>query len=245
MSTKLFVTTDVHGHYSELMKALKEAGFDKENPTHYFVSCGDLFDRGTENALLYNFVKSLKRKFLIKGNHEVSLYEILERGYLKKHEIHNGTDITVSQLLGSGAIKENGTIDKDSFKDKIYEICTFIDYMRDYYEAGKYIFVHGWVPVVFDENNRPIADRNWRNASCDEWYNTRWYDWSEFYGAKATIEDKIIVCGHRPAYRGNYFDKTREPDCSDPFYGNGVIALDPYVVDSGKINVIVIEPFEN
>ncbi|MBR2024370.1 MAG: metallophosphoesterase, partial [Clostridia bacterium] len=93
MGTKLFVASDIHGHYTELMEALNKAGFDKDNPSHYFVSCGDLFDRGTENPLVYDFVKGLKHKFLIKGNHEELLYKALERGYINRVDAMNGTDI--------------------------------------------------------------------------------------------------------------------------------------------------------
>lgn len=244
MSTKLFVTADVHGHYTELMKALNEAGFDKDNPSHYFVSCGDLFDRGTENIEMYQFVKGLRRKFLIKGNHEEDLYNALQRGYLKGNEVHNGTDITVLQLLGIDAIKSGNIINTEKYKDKIYEICSLIDYMRDYYEAGKYIFVHGWLPVSMDDNKNFYIKENWRRATNEEYHDSRWCDWSEAYDKRLTVKDKIIVCGHRPARRGSYYDSTRQPDQDDPFYGDGVIALDPYVVESGKINVIVLEPFD-
>ena len=45
MSTKLFVTADVHGHYTELMKALNEAGFDEDNPS--------LWGYGVRSARVY------------------------------------------------------------------------------------------------------------------------------------------------------------------------------------------------
>ena len=70
MKRKLFVLSDIHGHYSEMKKALDEAGFDPENGSHIFVSCGDLFDRGMENVAVYDFVRGLKHKILIRGNHE-------------------------------------------------------------------------------------------------------------------------------------------------------------------------------
>jgi hypothetical protein len=140
MSITLFVVSDVHGHYTELIKALNEAGFDKDNPKHYFVSCGDLFDRGTENTKVYEFVKSLRRKFLIKGNHEDMLYNALERGYITRTDVLNGTDITILEFLGGNAINSSGYINKIDNKAKIYELMSFIDYMRSYYENGKYIF---------------------------------------------------------------------------------------------------------
>ena len=100
MGTKLFVASDIHGHYTELMKALNDAGFDKDNPSHYFVSCGDLFDRGAENPEVYEFVKGLKHKFLIKGNHEEMLYNTLQKGRITSNDVRNGMDITLYQLFG-------------------------------------------------------------------------------------------------------------------------------------------------
>ncbi len=241
MGITLFVVSDVHGHYTELIEALNKAGFDKDNPSHYFVSCGDLFDRGTENVRVYEFVKGLRRKFLIKGNHEDLLYSALERGYLTKTDVYNGTDITILEFLGGNAINSHGYINKIDNKAKIYELMSFIDYMRNYYENGKYIFVHGWVPVNFDEE-KPTANEKYRYATDHEWGDTRWYEWQQFYDAGATFEDKIIVCGHRSASLGRMFDETREPDCYEPFYGKGMIAIDALTYKSGKVNVLVINP---
>ena len=81
MGKILFAVSDIHGHYTALMNALGVAGFDENNENHIFVSCGDLFDRGRENAEVYDFVKKLQRKILIKGNHEDGLVRILKRPF--------------------------------------------------------------------------------------------------------------------------------------------------------------------
>ena len=236
----LFVVSDVHGHYTELMEALSKAGFDKDNPTHYFVSCGDLFDRGTENARVYEFVTSLRRKFLIKGNHEDMLYNALDRGYITRNDAYNGTDITILEFLGGKSVDANGKINIKDNEEKVRKLKSFIDYMRNYYENERYIFVHGWVPVIFNEGNKPIANEKYRYATDYEWGDTRWYEWQQFYDAGATLKDKIIVCGHRPAYLGRMFDESRDPDCSEIFYGDGMIAIDALTYRSGKVNVLVI-----
>lgn len=243
MGTKLFVASDIHGHYTELIKALNDAGFDKDNPSHYFVSCGDLFDRGTENPEVYEFVKSLKHKFLIKGNHEEMLYNILQKGRMTSIDVSNGMDITLYQLFGFDIINGSGYINKLDYKAKIYEIQAFIENMRDYYEAGKYIFVHGWVPIKLVDNV-PYINEKWKYATPEDWSTSRWLEWQQCYNKKLTIEDKIIVCGHRSAHMGHYFDKSRNPNCFDPFYGEGMIAIDGCTYRSGQVNVLVLEPFE-
>ena len=35
---KFFVFSDVHGFYDEFVKALDEAGYDKNNPEHWLIS---------------------------------------------------------------------------------------------------------------------------------------------------------------------------------------------------------------
>ena len=57
---KYFVVSDVHGFYDEMIKALNEAGWDKNNPNHYIISCGDVFDRGTQpKEVMKFFLKSI------------------------------------------------------------------------------------------------------------------------------------------------------------------------------------------
>ena len=64
---KYFVVTDVHSYFTLMKDALEQAGYDKANPNHIFVSCGDLLDRGDESAAILTFVNSIpkSRKILI------------------------------------------------------------------------------------------------------------------------------------------------------------------------------------
>lgn len=39
---KLFISSDIHGFFDEWSVALKEAGFDIDNPDHIIVVLGDL-----------------------------------------------------------------------------------------------------------------------------------------------------------------------------------------------------------
>jgi hypothetical protein len=244
VSKKLFITSDIHGFYTELMAALSDAGFDAENEDHYFVSCGDLFDRGMENARVYGFVKGLQRKILIKGNHEDMLCEVLDCGISTSRERDNGADITITQLIGEDAIDENGRIDTALYAGKIREINDFVASMSDYYEADGYVFTHGWLPVVF-EGRYPSVNEAWRDASASEWKFAHECEWQQFYSVRAVLPGKTIVCGHRPSYLGYMFDGLRERDCILPFYGEGMIAIDANTAKSGKVNVLVIEVPEN
>ena len=240
MSKKLFVVSDVHGHYTALMNTLDVVGFDKHNPNHIFVSCGDLFDRGKENHLVFDYVNDLQHKLLLKGNHEDMLCQVLKRGSVLIENIWNGIDITVSQLLGEDAVDINGHFDISAHEEKINEIMSLINSMLDYFETEKYIFVHGWLPIVVNERH-PYIKQDWRNSSSSEWEEARLLEWQQLYDAGAVIGGKTIVCGHRPARLGYMFDSFREPDCSKPFYGSGIIAIDAGTVRSGSVNVLVVE----
>ena len=77
---KLFVVSDIHGHYSIMVEALKKAGFDRNDPTHILICCGDYFDRGRENAQVLSFFERLERKILLRGNHEDMLLKLLQTG---------------------------------------------------------------------------------------------------------------------------------------------------------------------
>ena len=40
----IFAVSDIHGHATLLKEALTQAGFDRKNPDHLLVCCGDYFD---------------------------------------------------------------------------------------------------------------------------------------------------------------------------------------------------------
>ena len=44
---RYFITSDIHGYYSVLIKELNKQGFDKNKDT--LITLGDNFDRGSEN----------------------------------------------------------------------------------------------------------------------------------------------------------------------------------------------------
>ena len=239
MEKTLFVVSDVHGFYTEMKKALDTAGFRENEEEHIFVSCGDLFDRGTENKAVYDFVRRLQNKILIRGNHEDMLLEVLRRGYVTERERANGTDLTVSELLGEGAMDDSGRFDTVRHAEAIAELTAFIGGMSDYYETESHVFTHGWLPIVF-EGRYPCVDPRWRSACAQDWQDAHELEWQQLYGVGAVLEGKTIVCGHRPARMGSMFDDAREYDCSDPFFGRGMTAIDAGTVRSGRVNVLIL-----
>lgn len=74
--TNIIAVGDVHGSYSALMKIM-----EKDNEDTLFVFTGDWFERGTQDAQvfewLYNHVKDSNKVF-IEGNHDTYLYKMLK-----------------------------------------------------------------------------------------------------------------------------------------------------------------------
>ncbi len=230
---KIFVISDVHGHYTLLKEALDNAGFDNENPNHLLVCCGDYFDRGDENVEVLKFFERLKHKVLLRGNHEDLLLRLLETGEILPHNRINGTIKTLENFFGKYAVQNfDGAVDFSGQWQAVDRICDFINETVNFFETENYVFVHGWLPDTSKE---------WRFSDDTAWEKARWTKWTEKYDGQRPIEDKILVCGHMPTFYADKFDATRLKDNADIFYGNGLIAIDAGTYDTKKVNVLVIE----
>lgn len=230
---KLFVVSDIHGHYTLLKEALQNAGFDKSNETHWLICCGDYFDRGEENAEVLSFFERLPRKVLLRGNHEDMLLKLLQTGKLLPHHYINGTVSTLKSFFGKYSIDPvDDTIDFSGKTRTVDRVCRFIEETVDYYETEHFVFVHGWLP----ENGETETGR--KKAA---WGSARWTKWTEKYTGQRPLPDKTLICGHMPAFFAKAFDPARKENSADIFYGNGMIAIDAGTYDSGQINVLLLE----
>lgn len=246
---KYFVVSDIHGFYDELISALREAGFDSTNKDHVFVCCGDYFDRGPKPYEVMQFIMSLPNKILIKGNHEELMVDMLCRGFVQSHDIHNGTQRTVLQLMQYVNQDDAWFDDEHKFKkgdwDKVYDLIKpFYDSMIDYYETDNFIFVHGWIP----------QDDDWRSG---DWSSARWNNGMYFNRMFGNPTDKTVVCGHYHSSYGwaNYVDDDEYEEfppkddkeylnkCFQPFYDEQLIAIDGCTAYSGLVNVVVLEDY--
>lgn len=230
---KLFCFADIHGFYDEWMQALEEAGYDRNNPDHWLISCGDHFDRGTQPKEILDYLKNHPRAVCICGNHEDLLLDALYRGCPQSHDYTNGT-VETALRLGEGR-------EFEEVCDKVYtRVKPFIYEMKDYFETKNYIFVHGWLPLR--EGRVP---EDWRDADFHSWKKARWTNGIEATRKGQTVE-KTVVCGHWHASLGHHLTKgTPEfgpgADHSPFYYEDKLIALDACTVVSGKVNVVVLE----
>ena len=245
---KFFVSSDIHSAYTPWMKALKEAGFDEDNEDHIIIVCGDLFDRMDESEQVYDWVCYMlqhNRLIYILGNHESLMTECIERGYPANHDWSNGTAKSI--------------IDLAPHAENFYDACAVVydqvtplfNQALNYFETKNYIFVHGWIPVVSTDYRSYFAYLDdWRNASDEQWDRARWLNgMSVGIKYKVTEPNKTIVCGHwHTSWARNYFDNEKEfshvHSNFDPYYADGIIAIDACTAFSNQINCIVIEDDE-
>lgn len=234
---KLFVVSDIHGFYDEMMKALDEAGFDPSNEEHFLISLGDNFDRGPKNKKVMDYLMSLERKILVQGNHESLMKDLCRRRYPYQYDVSNGTYGAVCELGVYGYTDFAGACDL-----AMKAVRPLFDSMVDYFETENYIFVHSFIPLNL---NDATFDPNWREASYIAWdENARWGN-PFLLADQGLLPEKTLVFGHfHTSWPRAYFDDQPEwgedADFS-PYYGDGYIGIDACCAYSGQINCIVLE----
>lgn len=245
---KLFVISDVHGFYDEMIAALNEADFDKENPEHWLIGCGDYIDRGPKPKEIIDYLMNLPRKYLVRGNHEDLLEEMCERERPFHHDLHNGTLQTVLRL---GEPDEYATV-PGFCRSTLTNTQAFREILLDYFETKNYIFVHSWIPlireVIPNKHEGQVYQRrvnpDWRKSPMSEWLEARWENPYE-YAHQGLLPDKTIVFGHRNTSwpRAKYEGQQEYGPTADfsPYYGEGYIGIDACTATTGKVNVLVLE----
>lgn len=237
---KYFITSDVHGHYTELKNKLDKQDFNEQLDT--LVVCGDLLDRGKENVKCIQYVNSLPNKVLIKGNHEYNLEKCLREYNFSYADKHNGTLDTILEIAKYVSGKKYlNAYDREIYlyTNQYLELSQYLNSLRDYFEftgidGNNYVCCHGWLPQDYkDENCKDFEYYSWLNG-MEQWHNGN------------TFKDKTIVCGHWHCSYGNskfhhIGSEFGKDACFEPFKDKGIIALDACTVLTKKVNVIVLE----
>ena len=256
---KYFTISDTHSFYDYVIKALDRRGFDKNNPDHYVIICGDAFDRGEQSVEMFNFMKelqSLNRLVYVRGNHEDLLEccvsDISRMRYVGgSHHVSNGTVKTIAHITG---YTEHDimyrTFEWKQFSERINELLDFINTnCVDYFQLGETVFVHGWVPTTCDENKTMIVHENWRDG---DWREARWENGMEMWHFGICPDNLTVVCGHwHCSYGWSHLDRKYKefpqhthPDFEysfDPYVKKGLIAIDACTAYSKKVNCVVFD----
>lgn len=252
---KYYIVADIHGFYTEFIQALTEKGFFEDKEPHKLIVCGDLYDRGSEAEALQQFILDLLAKdevILIRGNHEDLMLQLVNNwhmgSYFYPHFNSNGIIDTLCQLTKckqNDIFLQPDEVGRTALKNDFIQ--NIIPAMHDFYETENHIFVHGWIPCIYDKETESYSKiENWRDASEKQWWEARWINGIEAAFNGIVEMDKTIVCGHWHTSFGHskYHNDGSEMDEDanfNPYYNNGIIALDSCCAKSRKINCIVIE----
>jgi serine/threonine protein phosphatase 1 len=252
---KIFAISDLHSYLTPTLKALKDAGWDGNNPEHIIIVCGDALDRGNETVEMVEWLVDLINKgklIYIKGNHDLLMQEMLNRSYSMSHDRHNGTEKSYYQLLNAHADKMDGRRPDEIVRTALQPL---YDKMVNYFETKKYIFVHSWIPtnVKFEGNSKPWYQQDktltwmedWRNANDVEWEEAMWGNPFKRWEEGLNKTGKTIVFGHfHTSYQWSKNEKCSEfgeDAIFEPYYGGNYIGIDACTAYTNRVNVIVIE----
>lgn len=201
---KYFILSDIHSFFYEMKKSLDSAGYQKENPEHILIVCGDVFDRGSETIPVYEFLSSIpkERIILIRGNHEWLYLMLLKKGFPEEYDFSNGTVNTFCSIA-QVPIKFLKPVRKPSYDDdentinlafrKWSEIVQKVakhpitEWIKsnqwvNFYELDKYIFVHSFIPVKnldglpgwYVHGRKFEFYPEWRTAHQEDWDDATW-----------------------------------------------------------------------
>lgn len=251
---KYFAISDIHGFYAEMKRALRAAGYQKSNPNHVLIVCGDIFDRGPDSVRVYKYLRSIpkQRRVLIRGNHEYLLRDAVARGHCLQHDITNGTYDTICQFLEyfyPGVDISSFGAPMGSFRNLGVLQWIFGPEWVNYFELGSYIFVHGWIPVTpvrlggYWDTSMGDFDPDWRDASQSEWETASWSCPWALYKRHILPPGQTIVCGHwHAADFRKHIDGLLSSECTNELYLNEqIVGLDGCTARSGFCNVWTVE----
>ena len=199
---------------------------------------------------MLEFLDALTNVVLVKGNHEALMEKVWARGYCRQHDLSNGTLRTIEDLCCAetdsdlhNAIKLSEELLKPLFNK-----------MVDYFETKNYVFVHGWIPMKYDVSKKfseygepTLFDENWRDG---DWDSARWFNGMRKARNGITVPGKTVVCGHWHCSYGHMFDSLSTDDWLtefeedavwEPYYSEGIIAIDRCTAHTGEVNVVILE----
>lgn len=247
---KYYVAADVHGFTALLLDTLERAGYFRDPEPHRLLLLGDCFDRGEEAEEMQRFLLELLDRdelILVRGNHEDLFVDLVtvDRGLPVRHHVSNGTYGTALQLTGFSAVdarRYNRDFAAAARQTPYYQ--RIIPSAVDWFETGRYVFVHGWIPC-FETGEGYEYDPDWRSADVARWRDARWIHGME--AARTCREEgKTILCGHWHCSYGHAVLEKSGPEFGpgadfSPYRAPGIIALDACTAYSGRINVVAME----
>ena len=193
---RLVVVSDIHAHKDLFTQLMNQVGL---KDTDYLVILGDFLEKGPNSLEMLYKVRDLKqrdRTFVLIGNCEAALVEMLEREEMAEGLVRYLTESPWESLLKDTceALKINykklSALEVQAkLRKALDKEINIIKSLDTVVEFDQFIFVHAGV-----ENRK-----DWRNSSLSSLLEQQF-----FMRNGHCIEDKYVVCGHIPV--SNYSD---------------------------------------
>lgn len=209
---RIFLTSDIHGHYSMFEELLDKIKLTKKD---LIIILGDLCDRGTQTYELYKKYNDLEKEGYnikhLRGNHEDMLIKAMESGD-NEHWYRNGGEKTQKSFYNNSESKDTLTFEEWLEREGIKSVKWFVDWLDRIpimISGKKNLFVHAAFDTTKGEDEQEhrflIWDRN------DFWTNNK--------------TGKAIYFGHTPSKDGKIRHYVNDVHCIDTgSYKNGIIA---------------------
>ena len=259
---KMFIISDIHGFYDEMIKVLEEAGYDENNSEHKLICLGDLTDRGSQSLAVYEYLKRLSdedKAIILAGNHTLFYVSFLEgSSYSPFNYLHNGLNETIADfwhrtapfeswcmLEGNCEMNQENyakwvDICREDINEEYPELLPWLKSLPKYFETKNYIMVHGAIDTKVLDWHYPHCYR----LSLTDWDALDFNDGS-FFAEPITNTDKTVVIGHfGTRYLREMYNLPIEEGHKDDILirdDGRVIAIDATTAASKKVNVLVIE----
>lgn len=195
MTGRIFVVSDIHGHYDLFIKLLLQIKFNQDD---FLYIIGDVCDRGPDSLKLIFYIQKHPNIVLLKGNHEYMMQEALYYGiYYNDFDypskalkiwIANGGNTTMENIrsyLRKYELKHDDyRVVRDAFLKQLYGyLVNLPNYVELKVNNQPYVLVHAGINPRYPLEKQRVQDLLWiRN---------------EFYYARGDLT-KIYIFGHTP-----------------------------------------------
>ena len=209
---RIFLTSDIHGHYSMFEKLLDKIKLTKKD---LLIILGDSCDRGPKTYELYKKYYDLEKEGYnikhLRGNHEDMLIKAMESGD-NDHWYRNGGEKTQKSFYNNSENRDKLTFEEWLEREGIKSVKWFVEWLDRIpimISGEKNLFVHAAFDTTKSEDEQEhrflIWDRN------DFWTNNK--------------TGKAIYFGHTPSKDGKIRHYVNDVHCIDTgSYKNGIIA---------------------
>lgn len=216
--SKTYAIGDIHGRLDLLVKALDIIA--ARDPAATVVTLGDYIDRGPQSRGVLDELQANPRGLnliLLKGNHEVLMYEALRDRYQSSEEIwlsNGGVQTTASYM-------ENGELNRSAIEVHL----DFIKTLKLYHSDDHRFFVHAKVIDGY-----PLSQQETHML----WSRYEHLDHGGYNG-------KHVVHGHTPHRFPELKDRRTNLDTGAVFYGILTVAVFEDDKPGGPVDLIRVK----